>query len=106
MDIILQAADSLILNDIYHEFSLVSGVVLLEDDLIRQCLSLWAIAALGATLLYFTLATASFYAFYDHENMKHPKFLKNQIQREIGVCEKSFSEIYRCRSIHFPSHRQ
>jgi lathosterol oxidase len=92
MDIILQAADSLILNDIYHEFSFVSGVVLLENDIIRQCVSLWAIAALGATVLYFTLATASFYILYDHENMKHPKFLKNQIRREIGVCENSFQK--------------
>ncbi|KAJ3303902.1 c-5 sterol desaturase [Kappamyces sp. JEL0829] len=97
MDLVLNAADFYVLDSFYAKVSALipaqaEAVLHLASrtSVARQCFSLWAIALLGATVLYFTLATLSYYLLFDHENMKHPKFLPNQIRREIGVSLYSF----------------
>ncbi|XJO73859.1 hypothetical protein BDV3_004771 [Batrachochytrium dendrobatidis] len=58
--------------------------------LVRQCISLFLIEMAGVHLLYFALSSLSYYFFYDRNLLKHPKFLKNQIRREIYLSVTSF----------------
>lgn len=54
-----------------------------EDDIYRQLTSLMAIVTFGGALIYLIPAILSYYFIFDHNLMKHPKFLKNQVSREI-----------------------
>lgn len=56
-----------------------------EDDALRQFISLLLVVHVGGAVMYFTLATFSYFVIFDHSLMNHPQFLKNQIRREIGV---------------------
>lgn len=56
----------------------------------RQCLSLIITTLVGVHLLYFAFSTFSYYFIFDHEMMKHPRFLKNQVRQEIEMSLKSF----------------
>jgi lathosterol oxidase len=54
-----------------------------RENIYRQAFSLfWITWGLGI-IMYFILATYSYYFIFDHRTMKHPKFLKNQIRMEI-----------------------
>ncbi|KAJ3308884.1 c-5 sterol desaturase [Boothiomyces sp. JEL0838] len=61
-----------------------------RDNTLRQLLSLWLISIIGVTILYFVFSTLSFYTVFDRSILKHPKFLKNQIAREIKLSLYSF----------------
>lgn len=50
---------------------------------IRQLVSLTVITSVFGLLLYFMTAGLSYWLVYDKENMKHPKFLKNQLSMEM-----------------------
>lgn len=41
-------------------------------------------------MLYFLFATLSYYFIFNHEMMKHPRFLKNQVRKEILCSLKAF----------------
>jgi lathosterol oxidase len=56
---------------------------LARDALLRQCISLFTIALVGSTLMYFSFCSLSYYCFFDRRLEHHPRFLKNQIAREI-----------------------
>ncbi|KAJ7592951.1 fatty acid hydroxylase [Mycena floridula] len=56
----------------------------------RQILSLTVITLVGTFLLYFIFATLSYYFVFNHEMMKHPKFLKNQVRLEIMTSLRAF----------------
>ncbi|CCM00071.1 uncharacterized protein FIBRA_02098 [Fibroporia radiculosa] len=56
----------------------------------RQILSLFAITLIGIHILYFTFAWLSYRYVFNHEMMKHPRFLKNQVKLEIQLSLKSF----------------
>jgi lathosterol oxidase len=56
----------------------------------RQCLSLIITTLVGVHLLYFLFSTFSYYFVFDHEMMKHPRFLKNQVRQEIAMSLRSF----------------
>ena len=45
---------------------------------------------IGIFLLYFVFATLSFWFIFNHEMMKHPRFLKNQVKLEIQSSLKAF----------------
>jgi lathosterol oxidase len=47
-----------------------------RDYIPRQLLSLTLITLIGIHVLYFLFATLSYYLIFDHDMMKHPKFLK------------------------------
>ncbi|KAJ3366151.1 Lathosterol oxidase [Allomyces javanicus] len=95
MDIVLDYADHYVLDTVYAHIArafaatpwhdLVDAHLLVRDSLIRQGWTLFWLNAIGAIILYLLLATVSFYTIYDHDQMKHPKFLPNQIQREIKL---------------------
>lgn len=56
----------------------------------RQLLSLVIITMIGIHLLYFLIAGFSYYFIFNHEMMKHPRFLKNQVKLEIQKSMSSF----------------
>ncbi|WVR03072.1 hypothetical protein IAU60_000061 [Kwoniella sp. DSM 27419] len=60
-----------------------TGSSLPRDHILRQTLSLFTIALLGAYALYFLFCSISYFFFYDRRLEHHPKFLKNQIRKEI-----------------------
>lgn len=61
-----------------------------RDYIPRQLLSLSVITMIGIHLLYFVFATLSYYFIFNHEMMKHPRFLKNQVRQEIMCSMKAF----------------
>ncbi|GAA6028843.1 hypothetical protein JCM8097_007423 [Rhodosporidiobolus ruineniae] len=61
-----------------------------RDHVLRQSLSLYAITYVGILLLYFSVATFSYYFIFDHRMMEHPRFLKNQVKKEIDFSLEAF----------------
>ena len=61
-----------------------------RDYVPRQCLSLIITTLVGVHLLYFLFSTFSYYFIFDHDMMKHPRFLKNQVRQEIVMSLRSF----------------
>lgn len=61
-----------------------------RDYIPRQLLSLMVITLIGIHLLYFVFTTLSYYLIFNHEMMKHPRFLKNQVRQEIIFSLKAF----------------
>lgn len=56
----------------------------------RQVISLSIITMIGIHILYFLFAWLSYRFIFDKRMMKHPRFLKNQIQLEILCSLKAF----------------
>jgi lathosterol oxidase len=54
-----------------------------RDHMLRQSISLFTIALVGATILYFLFSSISYFCFFDKRLEHHPRFLKNQIRMEI-----------------------
>ncbi|CAL1527764.1 unnamed protein product, partial [Lymnaea stagnalis] len=77
MDVVLSYADSYVLTPYVYPDTWR------EDDPWRQIASLEVIVSVGAYLLYFTVATLNYCCTFDKRLLRHPLFLKNQIQREI-----------------------
>lgn len=67
-----------------------------RDNIYRQCISLFSITWIFAIVLYFTVATASYLFVFDHENFKHPKYLKNQMKMEVWQSLSSFPTMALC----------
>ncbi|OCF34918.1 lathosterol oxidase [Kwoniella heveanensis BCC8398] len=63
--------------------SLKTGSLLPRDNIIRQGVSMFTIALLGAYAMYFLFCSISYFFLYDRRLEHHPKFLKNQIRKEI-----------------------
>ena len=82
MDVTLQLADYYILDAVYPQNWQ-------KDDIYRQIISLFFITWLGGLAIYYIFATLNFYFIFDKQLMKHPKFLKNQINKEIILSMKS-----------------
>lgn len=61
-----------------------------RDYIPRQLLSITFLALIGSHLLYFTFATFSYYFIFNHDTMRHPKFLKNQVRLEIECSLRAF----------------
>lgn len=54
-----------------------------RDYLPRQIVSLTILTLIGANALYFLFASLSYKFIFNHEMMRHPRFLKNQVRQEI-----------------------
>jgi Delta7-sterol 5-desaturase len=61
-----------------------------RDYIPRQLLSLTVITLLGIHALYFFFAGFSYSFIFNHDMMKHPRFLKNQVRLEIQTSLWSF----------------
>ncbi|KAI8906448.1 hypothetical protein EDD86DRAFT_210740 [Gorgonomyces haynaldii] len=82
MDLVLSALDDLFLDNLYTEWP--------RDYWVRQSVSLFWISLIGVNVLYFVFSTFAYWFLFDHELKKHPKYLKNQISREIWLSFTSF----------------
>lgn len=60
-----------------------------ENDCYRQFISLFVVTNIGGAIMYFSLATFSFFFVFDRALMKHPLILEHQIYKEIMVTLKS-----------------
>jgi lathosterol oxidase len=56
-----------------------------RDNMYRQAMSLFWIAWIGSFIMYFAFASLSYYFIFDHRLKYHPKFLKNQIWKEVKM---------------------
>ena len=61
-----------------------------RDYLPRQIISVFTLTLVGIHVLYFLFAYLSYKYIFNHEMMKHPRFLKNQIKLEIQCSLKAF----------------
>ncbi|XP_029029147.1 lathosterol oxidase-like [Betta splendens] len=77
MDLVLNVADFYVLTPYVYPTSWP------EDGALRQIISLMVVTNLGAAVLYLGLGAISYYFIFDHDLMKHPQFLENQVRREI-----------------------
>lgn len=61
-----------------------------RDYIPRQLISLTGLTLTGVHLIYFIFASLSYYFIFNHEMMKHPRFLKNQVRLEIESSLRAF----------------
>ncbi|KAG8953212.1 c-5 sterol desaturase [Tulasnella sp. 424] len=61
-----------------------------RDYVPRQLISVTILTIIGIHVLYFLFAGLSYYFIFNHEMMKHPKFLKNQVRQEIQSSLRAF----------------
>jgi lathosterol oxidase len=61
-----------------------------RDYIPRQIISLSVITLLGIHLLYFLFAWLSYKFIFNHEMMRHPRFLENQVKQEIQCSLRAF----------------
>lgn len=61
-----------------------------RDSMLRQAISLYGITYVGIFVLYFSVATASYYLIFDKRMEQHPRFLKNQVAKEIAFSLEAF----------------
>ncbi|KAI0649331.1 hypothetical protein C8Q79DRAFT_507191 [Trametes meyenii] len=61
-----------------------------RDYLPRQIISLFILTWVGIHALYFIFAGLSYKYIFNHEMMKHPRFLKNQVKLEIESSMRAF----------------
>ena len=54
-----------------------------RDYVLRQAVSLSVITLAGVHVLYFLFSYLSYKYVFNHDMMKHPRFLKNQVRQEI-----------------------
>ncbi|KAJ3416643.1 c-5 sterol desaturase [Chytridiales sp. JEL 0842] len=95
MDVLLNITDPLFFDSFYgaidsHLPDLPKSVASFlsfsaRDSIPRQLFTIWVLLTIGGTLVYFIGAGASYYFWFDKETLKHPKFLPNQIRREITL---------------------
>ena len=73
--------------DTYFSFAAHPSVnsLIPRDNIFRQFFSLWVTTVVFGYLLYFFFASLSYFFIYDKQQMKHPKFVKNQIWLEIKL---------------------
>ena len=61
-----------------------------RDYFPRQVISLFVLTLIGIHALYFLFAGFSYQFIFNHEMMKHPRFLKNQVKLEIQSSLRAF----------------
>ncbi|KAK0216988.1 fatty acid hydroxylase [Armillaria fumosa] len=105
MDFVLSTADELLLDKVWaHVLPLHSTNTSSEypisalpatsawsrDYIPRQILSLSVLTLLGIYALYFIFAWLSYRFIFNHDMMRHPKFLPNQVRLEIMTSVRAF----------------
>ncbi|QPG73188.1 hypothetical protein FOA43_000494 [Brettanomyces nanus] len=79
-------------NAPYHFFGetvYTHASFLSRSSILRQSLSLLVMMSIFGWLLYFTVASLSFFLVYDKSNFNHPRYLKNQISMEIRLATEA-----------------
>lgn len=97
MDSALEFLDDHLFDNIYskvfpvlsNETVEVIGSALSRNNDIRIFMSLFTFITVGGWFFYLSAACFSYFVFFDHETMKHPRFLKNQVRQEIECAVKA-----------------
>ena len=63
--------------------SLAATSLLPRDSMLRQTISLYTIALLGAAAIYFLFCSLSYFFIFDHRLKHHPRYIHNQVWLEI-----------------------
>lgn len=82
MDAALDILDPLVLDKAYS-YIVPAEVEWPRDRMLRQITSILAITQVGACGLYFVFSALSYYFVFDRRLEYHPRFLKNQVRKEI-----------------------
>lgn len=93
MDLVLNATDGLVFDALYPSVlpsGLYESYFASSSNTVRQITSIWLLEMVGVLILYFGGSTLSYVTWFDHSIKKHPKYLKNQIAREIWLSVSSF----------------
>jgi len=61
-----------------------------RDYVPRQTISLVVLTLIGIHIIYFLFAGLSYAFIFNHDMMRHPRFLKNQVRLEIRASLKAF----------------
>lgn len=69
--------------------SLQDASIFPRDSVVRQLTSLFWIAYGGSFLLYWSISTLAYYFLFDRRLEHHPRFLKNQVRKEIVLSMKA-----------------
>lgn len=91
MDTVLHYCDDFFFDKLYARIwpaytKEIAGTIVSawpREDIWRINLSVFMITCFFGWVLYLGTATLSYFLVFDHDYMKHPKFLKNQISMEI-----------------------
>eukprot|EP00030_Apusomonadida_sp_AF-17_P000053 a1089_290.p1 GENE.a1089_290~~a1089_290.p1 ORF type:complete len:340 (-),score=101.30 a1089_290:19-1005(-) len=97
MDHMMELMDHYALDALYEGVSArleaigMAAIVphLVRTALLRQSLSLFFSVAIGGVILYLVTATLSYFLLFDKAVQSHPKYLPNQIQKEISLAVPS-----------------
>jgi lathosterol oxidase len=111
MDVVLTYCDELFLDKVYSTVfpaatsstptvlkavaqwgdhaSTVSTSLFPRDSILRQYISLSAVALISAFFLYFAISTVSYYLIFDRRLEHHPRFLQQQVRKEIALSVKA-----------------
>ena len=109
MDLVLKICDDYLLDNMWASLIPRSGLALTSPDsafpsnistvqmsawpreyVPRQLISLCIITLIGIHILYFLFSWISYQFVFNHEMMKHPRFLKNQVELEIQTSLRAF----------------
>jgi len=85
MELVVDFGETLFLNKTYSLLPDAVQGYLAPSSLLRDSLTLWLLSTAGGLMLYFSVATFCFYAYFDKSLLSHPKFLKHQISKEIHM---------------------
>ena len=76
-----------------------------EDDITRQCISLFFLTTIAGGLLYLFTASLNYYFIFNHKLLAHPSILPNQvyifssfIRSPLPVCFDFLFNMRCCRS--------
>jgi lathosterol oxidase len=69
--------------------SLQDASIFPRDSVVRQLTSLFWVAYAGSFLLYWSISTLAYYFLFDRRLEHHPRFLKNQVRKEIALSMKA-----------------
>jgi len=61
-----------------------------RDYILRQAISLYFLTLVGIFSMYFALASISYFFLFNHDMMKHPRFIKGQVGMEIRTSMVGF----------------
>ncbi|KAJ3121760.1 c-5 sterol desaturase [Nowakowskiella sp. JEL0407] len=91
MDLVISFAEDLGLSKLYASLPpSIAPYFESSDQIYRQIASLFIVSYVGINILYFSFATLDYLFLFDKTLKNHPKYLPNQISREIWLSWTSF----------------
>ncbi|PVU94267.1 hypothetical protein BB561_002675 [Smittium simulii] len=94
MDTVIEYANDYVFDFMFETIAMVTGTnALSRENPVRIISSLFIFILSYIVLFYFGTSGLVYKYAYDKENLKHPKFLKNQVQLEIETSLKGFPVI-------------